>query len=257
MYGGYFGDYLLRKELISSSEYDEISSLSCLDFIENLKNVKKISTEDIDKLVLAFRSEMDLTDERLEAIKSGDIDKIINAMTYCVEDDFDYAHNIFLKWLLKAIHSFVSPKKLIIKPVRVTRKYAFENLAYLEIEEPLGLSVSLSGNGTNLLTIANSFLDFGFTEMDEESFDALCEFLNSICGMYVSEISVQEDIEADLKVPSYYKDQMMKARPKYFKNHIMSSGGLIHLMPLVIDNKEIELLVTQNTINEFQPSKDI
>ena len=250
MFGVYFGNYLLKKELISQSKLDETASQPYTDFVRSFADTKGINIEDVEKLILDYQSEMDLSDEVLAAIKSDDINRVIEAMAFHGDDD-DGMYNSFIKSLLRSIYLYVKSEKLMIKPVRILKKYTFENLAYLEIEAPLGLSVALAGDGNNLLAIANAFLDFGFTEMNEESFDAVCEFLNSICGMYVSDLSNETGIEADLTVPQYYIAQTLKVKPRYFMNQTMRSIGSIYLVPLLIDGKKIDLLVTEYTVNEF------
>ena len=97
-----------------------------------------------------------------------------------------------------------------------------------------------AGKGNNLLTIANPFAKEEFTGIDEDSFDSVCEFINCINGLFASQLS-EEDVDIDLLPPISYVGQKLV------------SNGTIYIVPIVIDGKEIDLLLSIDTAIDVVP----
>jgi CheY-specific phosphatase CheX len=90
--------------------------------------------------------------------------------------------------------------------------------------------VGLAGKGKELLEIANPFAKEEFTEMDEDAFDSVCEFINCTNGLYASKLS-HEDIHIDMTPPLFYKD-----------NKVTSKGDIC-VVPIFINGVQTDLLV--------------
>ena len=74
--------------------------------------------------------------------------------------------------------------------------------------------------------------------MDEDSFDSVCEFINCTNGLFASKLSM-EDIHIDMTPPLFYSDKTI------------TSQGDIYVVPVIIDGKQSDLLVTMNNTVEI------
>jgi|GEM_PF-6976257 len=146
---------------------------------------------------------------------------------------------------LKYLQLYIA-KDLTFSPPLEIEEYRYEYLGHIKmIEENEGeqnFTLSLSGKGISLLKLANPFVRQAYTEVNKEAKSAVCELLNCIAGLFVSELS-DKGIEFDVTVPSFFGEENVKSEFK--------SNGAIYCVPILIDEQRIDLLVTQNANNEI------
>ncbi len=68
-----------------------------------------------------------------------------------------------------------------------------------------------------------------FAKVDDDSFDAVCEFINCINGLFATERS-HEDVELEILPPNFAQRQTLKAANGFF------------LVPLVLNGENIDLI---------------
>ena len=142
---------------------------------------------------------------------------------------------------LKYLQLYIAQDLTFGSPLEI-QEYDFEHLSHIKmLEEEDGkqnFALSLSGNGVSLLKLANPFIRQAYTEINEEVKSAVCELLNCIGGLFVSELS-DKDMEFDVTVP------------EFFCNKKLISNNAIYCIPMQIDGQEIDMLVTQNADVKF------
>ena len=91
--------------------------------------------------------------------------------------------------------------------------------------------VAFEGDDDAMLSIAVPYTKEPFEEVDEDVYDAVCEFTNCINGLFASKLSY-EGVCVDMLPPLYYTD-----------GELISQHGF-YSIPLIIANKNINLLIS-------------
>ena len=181
--------------------------------------------DEIELYLNDFKKDNNFTDTELEALKSGDIDRIIPVF---VNINLPLAGEC-ISLTLRNIIRFVN-NNILLKKAYTVKEYTFSSLAYQRLVGSHQLFVGFAGSDEALLTIASPFAKEEFETLDEDSFDSICEFINCSNGLYASKLSI-EDIHIDMTPPTYEQ------------NKTLVSDGDIYIVPIVIDGKQSDLLV--------------
>lgn len=129
--------------------------------------------------------------------------------------------------------------EIIIEKAYETKEYAFETLACQSIKGQYSIFVGFAAKDKDLLAIANPYSKEEFTEVDDDAYDSVCEFINCIDGLFASKLS-HEGIDINMIPPRFYSNQKL-----------ITSGQII-IVPLTIDGKKNDLLISIDTVLEVQ-----
>ncbi|ROR27186.1 chemotaxis phosphatase CheX-like protein [Mobilisporobacter senegalensis] len=233
-----FGDIAIEHGYLTEEQVDFLLNLQGSpyhQFVQALIDKTDMTQSDIEKYVKGYQEENLLSDDNLEAIKSGDIDRI--APIFTTTDNPLCNDHIGLA--LRNIIRFIDNQILIKKYYSVT-EYSFDNLASQFLKGEHNILFGFAGKDDSLLSIANPFAKENFSEVDEDAFDSICEFINCINGLFASKLS-DEDIDIDLLPPVSYAGQKLIA------------NGNIYVIPVVISGNEVDLLLSMdNAIDVIQ-----
>lgn len=224
-----FGDIAIEKQYLTQEQVSHLLSLqgnSYLQFVQALIDKQRFTLADIEAHVKEFQKSNDFSDDNLDALKSGDIDKIA-PIFISIENPLCSEH---VGLALRNIIRFIDNQILIKKCYTVT-EYTFEHFASQFLKGEHNILFGFAGSEDSLLAIANPFAKEDFNEMDEDSYDSVCEFINCINGLFASKLS-HEDIDIDLLPPMSYTGQKLV------------SNGNIYVVPVVISGNEIDLLLS-------------
>lgn len=233
-----FGDIAVSQGYLTESQVIHLLNQQgnpYLQFIQALIDKAGMPLSDITEHIIEFQKAKDFSNDELETIKSGDIDRIIPLF---ITSDNNYC-NRHLGLAIRNIIRFIDNQFVIRRGYTVT-EYSFDNLASQFLAGDHNILFGFAGKGNNLLTIANQFAKEEFTNIDEDSFDSVCEFINCINGLFASQLS-EEDIDIDLLPPISYVGQKLV------------SNGTIYVVPTVIGGKEIDLFLSIDTAIDVVP----
>ncbi len=226
-----FGDIAIEKGYLLQEEVTYLLNLqgnSYLRFIQLFTDHKFFSIKEIESLIHEYKSENKFTDTELDALKSGDIDRIIPVF---VDMDTHYSCeyiNLMLRNMIRFINSDV-----ILKRSYKVKKYSFTSLASQQLTGDHNIFVGLAGSDKALLQIASPFAKEHFKVLDEDSFDSVCEFINCTNGLFASKLSY-DDINIDITPPCYYINQTL------------SSEGDIYIVPTLINGEQTDIVIVVN-----------
>ncbi len=232
-----FGDIAIEKGYLLSEEVNYLLNLQgnpYLKFIQVLTENNLLTISEIEECLESYKKENQFSDSDIDALKSGDIDRIIpvfvnNTGNPMIEECISLA--------IRNIVRFIN-NNVMLRNADKVHTYSFGSLAFQQMMGDHNILVGFAGKGKELLTIANSFAKETFTEMDEDSFDSVCEFINCTNGLFASKLSM-EDIHIDMTPPLFYSDKTI------------TSQGDIYVVPVIIDGKQSDLLVTMNNTVEI------
>jgi CheY-specific phosphatase CheX len=223
-----FGDIAIEKGYLLSEEVNYLLNLqgnTYLKFIQALMEQNILTMEQIEKYITDFKNDYCFSDTELDALKSGDIDRIIPVF---VDINIPLAGEC-ITLVIRNIIRFIN-NNIKLKKTYTIKEYAFSSIAYQQLIGSHDLFVGFAGKDEALLSIASPFAKEYYENMDDDAFDSICEFINCSNGLYASKLS-SEDIHIDM------------TPPKFNQNKILVSDGDIYVVPIVIGGKQSDLLV--------------
>jgi CheY-specific phosphatase CheX len=231
-----FGDIAVDKGYLTPDQVSHLLSLQgnpYLLFAQTLAEKNIMTLAEVEDAVLRYKEENNFTDDDIEAIKSGDIDRITNVFIKINAP----LYNDMIALAIRNIIRFIDTSVSFSEPI-ACKTYRFENLASQCLKGDHDILLGFAGKGNSLLTIATPYANIAnpyekeeFTEVDEDSLDAVCEFTNVINGLFASKLSY-EDINIDMLPPITYND-----------NELVSEGEF-YVVPLKINSSDIDLVIS-------------
>lgn len=227
-----FGDIAVEKGYLTTNQIEHLLSLQgnpYLQFMQALEDKNFMTLTSAEEHLQAYQKENNFTDSQIESLKSGDIDRIIplfvNQGTPLIEDH--------LAIVLRTIFRLISTQ-LSFKQLCTVSEYSFDNLASQCLKGEHNIFVGIAGKGDTLLSIANPFALEEFDEIDEDTFDSVCEFINCVNGLFATKLS-KEQIEVDMLPPIAYTGKTL------------TSNENIYVLPVIISGNSIDILVSADT----------
>lgn len=226
-----FGDIALEKGYLLSEEVTYLLNLQgnpYLTFIQALMEQTHLTMTEIENCLQAYQAEYNFSSSEIEALKSGDIDRIIPIFT----DLTDPLINDYIHIMIRNIIRFID-KNILLDSMKVVKEYPFSHLAYQRMEGDHNVFIGFSGDEDALLHIAEAFAKDIFDYLDEDAYDSICEFINCSNGLFASALS-HNDIHIDMTPPVFESNQ------------VLHSDGEIIIIPIKIQEKQAELIVCFN-----------
>lgn len=223
-----FGDIAVEKGYLTPEQVDKIISLQgnqYLLFIQALVDKNYVTMDDIDTYILRFKADYDFSEDDFEALKSGDIDKITSLFINISKP----LYNEYISLAIRNIIRFIDSNVIFEAPILLKEK-KFEHLASQCVKGDYDMFVGFEGDGDALIAVAEPYTKETFEEVDEDVYDAVCEFTNCVNGLFASKLSY-EGINIDMLPPLFYTDA-----------EIVSEHGF-YSVPLIINSKKVNLIV--------------
>ncbi len=226
-----FGDVAVEKGYLLEEEVAYLLNMqgnTYILFLQLLTEGGFLSVNEIEGALEVFQKEHQLSDTELEALKSGDIDRIIPVFVNMVPPIYGECAGLAIRNIVRFIDS-----NIVLKKAYKCTSYPFRALAAQRMDGNPGLFVGIAGKDPALLSIAKAFAKEKFQTLDEDAFDSVCEFLNCTNGIYASKLS-QEDIELEMAPPEYHTDKC-----------IISDEGL-YIVPFLINEEQADIIIAVN-----------
>lgn len=228
-----FGDIAINKGYLTE---DQVSTLlkkqgdSYLLFVQALVERELLSLEEIQKHLNHYKKSERFTSLDLDALKSSDIDKIIQI--FLRDASVPAVVKDYVALMARNVIRFIDNKVRFEKIERIntyTSKYISSQCFTGDYE----LFIGLCGNGNKL--IGEAYAKEEFEELDEDCLDAVCEFINVSNGLFASKLS-QEDVTIDMLPPNMYVD-----------NTTISTEGMMFTLPCFIKGERADIVICMET----------
>ena len=230
-----FGDLAIEKGYLLEEELNYLLNMQgnpYMKFIQTLTEESIMTMDEIEDALRKFSIDSNFSSSDLDDLLSNDIDRILPVFIDVDVPIQGECISLFIRNIIRLIDN-----NIMVKKAYSTKEYSFGNLAYQKVVGDYNIFVGLASQDDELLTIANPFARENFTVMNEDSFDSVCEFINCINGLYASKLSLEE-INVDMTPPLYQQ------------NKTISSSDEIYVVPIIINNKQSDLLFTlDSTVN--------
>jgi hypothetical protein len=187
-----------------------------------------LTLEQIQKELNCYKKSERFTALDVEAIKSGDIDKIVPVFTK--DSDVSPMVKDYIALVARNHVRFIN-NHFRIEKVEKLNEYTAPFVAAQELDGDYRLFTGFCGDGAGIKEIAEAYAKEEFDTVDLDVLDAACEFLNCNNGLYATKLS-HEDVELDM-LPPVMKDSTTTIRTE----------GNMYRVPFYIKDKKVDLIV--------------
>lgn len=223
-----FGDIAIEKGYLLNEEVTYLLNMqgnSYMKSVQVLTDSNILNIKEIENHLENFKAAYKFSDSDLDALKSGDIDRIIPVFADMdVPFSGDYI-SLAIRNIIRFINSYV-----VLQKAYKVNEYSFETLASQRLVGDHDIFVGIAGREKALLKVANPFAKECFTKLDEDAFDSVCEFINCTNGLYASKLS-HDNIQIDMTPPLFYTEKKI------------TSEGDIYVIPISIEGEQTDLIV--------------
>ncbi|MDR0948182.1 MAG: hypothetical protein LBM69_01535 [Lachnospiraceae bacterium] len=230
-----FGDLAVEHGYLTEQQVAELLKKQgnpYLQFLQTLTESNGLELDSLNALLDEYAAENNFDDEDLDALKSGDIDRICHVMVrkLPVADAFKEYIGIVLRTLLRFIDRDVR-----IDHPKCVSSYQASAVARQDITGEISVLTAFAGAAQGILALASQYASEEFTEIDADSLDSVCEFLNVCNGLFVT-AQEENGIELELCVPQIYPEDESESQVTIKTRELIS-------IPLFVFGQPIDLLV--------------
>lgn len=226
-----FGDLAVEKGYLTNDQVEALLKMQgdqYLLFVQALNDHGYLTLEEIQKELKAYKKDERLSALDMDAIKSSDLDKLVPVFTK--ESSIPPVMKDYIALMARNVVRFIDTDLRLEQTERVNI-YQAPFMASQELEGEFNFFVGLSGEPEALIEAASIFGREEFQKVDEDSLDAVSEFINCNNGLYASKLS-EEEIELELLPPMMYTTQMK-----------IQTDGPMYKTPMYISGKKLELVI--------------
>lgn len=232
-----FGDIATEKGYLTEDQVRFLLSQQGSPFMAFTQaSVEKgfLTLQKINEMITAFQNEFSIPDDVLTVMKDGDTEAFTRHFLHINEPLFYEHFSLFLRNIIRFIQ-----RDIYFEPAYTDDSYAFDFLASQELKGSHNIFVAFAGNDNSLLEVANPYADETFKEVDEDAFDAICEFINCVNGLFARTL-YEKSIEEDMLPPLFYI------------NKTLISSGNFYVLPVYINDKRVDIIIAMDQNISFR-----
>lgn len=234
-----FGDIAVEKGYLTDDQVGEMLAKQGNDymtFVQAMTDQGVMTLEQIQDKVDEYQNAMGYSDAELEALKSGDLDLIVPI--FLKEPALSKLHKDYAALIARNIMRFVD-SDFRIEPIVTLQPMKVACGSQQGIFGDQSMFTGLFGEPAALLNIGSTFGKEDFAQIDEDSLDAVCEFLNVSNGLFVSAQS-EAGVELDMEPPMMYPEEKT-----------VSSEGIAYALPIVLAGSKVNIIFSVNATVEL------
>ena len=149
------------------------------------------------------------TQQQLKVLKDGSLEEFVDAFVHLNSD----MYSMQLKCILKAMKKMLG-EGLSFEQIVPVNEYKGDFLACQIMDGDEDVFLGIGGQVAGLLKVASVYGQEEFQELDADAYDALCELINCVNGLFATELSSQ-DIEVILRPPVFYNNVNVQGKGFY------------------------------------------
>ena len=233
-----FGDIAVEMELMTRDQLKRLLGMQSspyITFTQAVSDLGLMSVEEVDKNLSDYQKEMGYTSMDMDAIKSGDIDRI---MPLLLPEELPWGAAEHVVAAIRTINRLVCDD-IYVKSSVISKSYDAAGYAMQNIHGDFESSTAIAGEEEGMLAVASGFAKEEFKKLDEEALDSVAEFVNIIDGLFATAISLDQ-VDVSLSPPE------MSAKEANLRS------DMICVVSMELCEKPVDLLISvgsQFTIN--------
>lgn len=224
-----FGDIAVEMGILTAAQVERLLALQgnpYMQFCQCVTDKEILSLSEIENALASFQKENGFTSGDMEAIKSGDIDRILPLYLPQLPGGplIDLLSVIF-RSLIRLVSSDISFSKGYTTSDYKTGAYAKQHI----IGDYTATTV-FSGDEKGILAVAEGFAKEFFNEVGVDALDSVGEFINIADGLFATAKS-QEGMEINLEPPEYSTES------------VEITGSSLYIVPIELDQQAVDLII--------------
>lgn len=230
-----FGDLAVETKYLTEEQVKRLLTLQgneYLVFIQTLINKGFMSMSDIEEALTEYQEENGFMESEMNSLKSGDADRIVPIFLTMDHPLYKRLFGCGVRTIYRLVDNHMAISKSSHKSTIKAKAIGYQQLVGMN-----DIFVGIAGSAESIKKIAIAYTREEFIENEEDGLDAICELINCINGLFVTELS-KERIEIDMEPPFY------SVEPKTVH------GKEIYTLPMTVCGEKIELLISILPINE-------
>lgn len=222
------GDLAVERGYLTEAEVKYL--LGCqespyLIFVQALEENKYMTRDEIDECIDAYQKENGFSDNIMDAIKNGNIERMLPAFANLEDERYQTLLGLSLRNVIRFINSYIRLEKGSFAN-ELSAKY----LVFQELVGDFHGLIGFASDSDGILAIADGYAKEKFGQVDEDALDSIGEFTNCICGLYAADLSYQ-NVQLDMLPPEYHYDEGLSGIGDFF------------VLPMYIEGKESKLII--------------
>jgi hypothetical protein len=208
-----FGDIAIERGYLSETQVSRLVELQgnpYLAFIQALTDMGCISMAKLTDLEEEYQKLHGFTESDMAILKSGDVEKIVPLFLETDDPDYRSMFSMGVKNMYRLVDNHIYVGKAYKE-----KSLKDEVLGYQKFHGDENAFVGIAGKFEDVQKIAIAYTKDEFVETKEDALDAICELINCINGLYVTEQSrIDKYIELEppnfsLSFPETCSDELM------------------------------------------------
>lgn len=231
-----FGDIAAEEGLLTAEQIAALLKKQgnpYMQFVQVLMESSKISATVLDKTLSAFQKENGFSDTDMIALKNDDIDALVPIFAFSSKPYVTDLISLAIRNINRFITGDFYPGK-----IQHAKSLSYRYLAGQKMSGSSTICLAMAaGNDSDAFPlIASGFSGQTQKTVSDDTFDAVCEFINVTNGLFASELS-KKSIALDMEPVFAYTDQSVQ--------------GDFYILPLYLEDKEISLVIAVNSDVSF------
>jgi hypothetical protein len=230
-----FGDIAVSRGYLTESQVEMLLAKqgdSYLLFVQAMVERNILTLEEIQEHVKAYKTAQNLSDLDVDAIKSGDVDKIIPVLLR--DCNISPVVKDYIALTARNIARFID-RQFRIEKVKVVNEVSAPFAAAQVLDGDYKIFTGFFGKGEALKLIAEAYAKEEFEVIDIDVVDATCEFLNCNNGLFATKLS-NEYVDIDM-LPPILKDTPAK----------VTDVNNVVLVPIYIRDQHVDLVICRES----------
>lgn len=227
-----FGDIAVEKGYLTNEQIEMLLSKQGNEYMQFLEIVVEnhiMTIDEVEENLKKFAYETKITEEELERIMNGQVEDIVGAMLKLNQKKY-IEHYILVA---KNIVRFIGDDFLICD-VKYVDRIECKHLACQIVNGDEDLFLGISGDAKALAEVAGIYAREKFDDMDEDAYDAICEFINCVNGLFVTNIcNEDEDMELELMPPVFYDKCTLSGGKKFYVVTLRINGKVLDVISAI------------------------
>lgn len=226
-----FGDIAVENGYLTDEQVGDLlkkQGNEYLVFLQALVDMGICDMAEADQIILNYQKDKQLTDDERDAVKSGDVDRIIPVFLPQEAREFQGIIGVAVRTIIRCVD-----RDICLKPATMADKISGKNGSFQTVEGANvdDTTIGLVEDNGGFLCAASLFSGEEFATLDEDALDSCAELLNCINGIYAS-FKSKEAIELELLPPMMHLDDV-----EYAAKHRMC------ILPISIKGKDMRFVV--------------
>ncbi len=223
-----FGDLAIEKGYLTESDISYLIGLQgspYFSFVQALQDNDIMDRDQIRNSLESYQKESGFSDEIMDAIKNGDIEKLLPVFLETEDEKLLNLAGLALRNIIRFVSSYLRIDKAVY-----VKSFSARYIAYQKTVGDRNGFLGFSCDNDDILSIAEGFANESFDEVDEDALDAVAEFTNCVNGLYAAELSYK-GTSIDMLPPEILSDATIEEDTEFC------------VVPIYIENKKSHLII--------------